>query len=269
MMANIVTPSHELACLDVPLKDEVERLRPMGAEAQIAAVTGILGQSRFGLQVAIAAQNLPGIMEWKAKASAIQDLARQLQLGKDMQLDAAEFLRRAERGLGVAIRGGQARGEIRRGGQSDTYGNAWVTSQPLTTRSGPNDFASQSELHGANLPRTGIYAMTDGVTNEAFEAALAEARQEANLSRANVARKAREQSKPDPVIDADPCTPVRKTARGRKTVQGMAIDLHGWAAAIIDIDPAEVPTDEVAQEIKSISESMCSIRKFMKAVEDA
>lgn len=86
-------------------------------DQQVDHVTELLVQSHVGLLVAIAAQDLPGIVEVKAKAAGIEKIAKQLHISKEMQSHATEFVRRAERGLGVAIREGQDRGEVARRGQ--------------------------------------------------------------------------------------------------------------------------------------------------------
>jgi hypothetical protein len=49
---------------------------------------------------------------------------------------------------------------------------------------------------GPARTRTEIYAMTDGVSDEEFEQALAEAKAEGNLSRVNVLRKLRQRHTP-------------------------------------------------------------------------
>lgn len=77
-------------------------------------------------------------------------------------------------------------------------------------RLSPMDFCGRTELHGKN-GREGIYSMTDGVTDEQFEQALAEARAEGNLSRANVARKA--QDKANPVVERQQPEPETTDAR--------------------------------------------------------
>lgn len=168
---------------------ELQRLDD--AEGQARAVTAMLSHARTGLLAAIAAHNLPQIVEFKAKAAAIQEIAKQVRLGKDIQLDAAEFVRKAERGLGVAIREGQARGEIRRRGQTIAKANQYgeLLNKENSTP-GPTDFATTSELNGPD-GNSGMYAMADNVSDDQFEDALAEAREEGNLSRANVARKAK------------------------------------------------------------------------------
>jgi hypothetical protein len=101
-------------------------------------------------------------VEWKAKGAAIQELTKQLQLGKDMQLDAAEFVRRAERGLGVAIREGQLDGSILSRGQVITHANQHGKSfgdREQCPIARPTDFATSGELSGRSN-EGGIYAMT-------------------------------------------------------------------------------------------------------------
>jgi len=170
------------------------------------AVTAMLSHARTGLLVAIAAQDLPQIVEYKAKAAAIQEVTKQLRLGKEMQLDAAEFLRRAERGLGVAIREGQKpengtvetvleaksrAGLVRHGTQHNLDENL--------LKPKPTDLATPAELYGNGRDSFGIYDLTDNVSEVQFEEALAEAKAEQNLPRANVARKAKAK-----IVDPEP-----------------------------------------------------------------
>lgn len=261
------------------VQSKVNALRPLDGAAQAAQVTAMLSHARTGLLAAIAAHDLPAIVEFKQKAAAIQEIAKQVRMGHEFQLDAAEFVRRAERGLGVAIREGQQRGEvssktngIAAGPRSDYERNGQVIHvdrDVQNTVMSPTDYAKPSELsgqHGAG----GIYAMTDNVSDEAFEEALAEAREEENLSRANVARKARAKAEfPTPAEPEPPQTPpvvVRKTARARRTVEQMSIALSNYVLGLTEIDPAEVDRDELQKEITIIFESLGAIRKFMKEV---
>jgi hypothetical protein len=114
---------------------------------------------------------------------------QQKQLGRDAELAAAEIVRRAERGIGLAIRCGQAAGQIRRPGQGGGQPPQAVRPRDDKTMSSPADFASNGELRGNGA---GIYHLTDGVCDAEFDAALAEAKEEQDLSRANVVRKIRE-----------------------------------------------------------------------------
>ncbi len=142
--------------------------------------------------------DIEGIVEVKSRAEAIRTYTAQKQLGKDAELSAQEIVRRAERGLGLAIRKGQEEGEIRRPGQKDLHYN------PRTGERSrghdyemvpPSDFVPEYEL------KDGIYPVTDGVTDQQFEEVIVEAKQEGNLSRANVVRKVktgREKANPGP-----------------------------------------------------------------------
>jgi hypothetical protein len=132
----------------------------------------------------------------------------QKQLGRDAQLAAAEIVRRAEQGIGVTIRRGQEHGEIRRRGQGG--GQPPRSARPRTdkTMSSPADFATITELRGNGA---GIYHLTDRVSDAEFEAALAAAKAEQDLSRANVVRKLRQRRDPSPGPDgpgADSGAPV-------------------------------------------------------------
>lgn len=121
------------------------------------------------------------IVELKSQAEAIRVYTMQKQLGKDAELSAAEIVRRAERGIGVAIRKGQEAGQIAR---------------PHETRYRPrhdlrdaNIISPQTYLGTNGQEATDTYTMTDGVTGDEFDAVIEEAKSEGNLSRANVVRK--------------------------------------------------------------------------------
>jgi hypothetical protein len=130
------------------------------------------------------------IVELKSQVEAIRIYTMQKQLGKDAELSAAEIVRRAERGIGLAIRRGQEVGEIAKSGDiGATPGKGMKGGAQGGSRRGehlvrPAKFASRHELSDA------IYPLAD-TPEEAFESALDEAKSEANLSRKNVVRKVR------------------------------------------------------------------------------
>jgi hypothetical protein len=145
-------------------------------------------RARAWLTEALEHGEIEQIAEIKSQAEAVRVYTAQKQLGRDAQLAAAEIVRRAERGIGVAIRRGQQRGEIRRRG--DHVERAAANGDGNTiSRPGPADYATTGELRGNGA---GIYHMTDGVSDEDFEEALAGAKAEQDLSRANVVRKIRQ-----------------------------------------------------------------------------
>jgi hypothetical protein len=184
----------------VPVSANVAELETLTPEAREIAVTHMLDEARSWLAHAVEATEPKRISEFKAFVATIAESARQLKLAKGIQLDAEEMVRRAERGKGLAIRRAQEAGEIfgpneggglREGeyvrirhGREETVR---VTQPALRdpNRGSPKEFFA----HGTDWNLT--YAVTDGVSNEQFEASLAEAKAEQNLSRANVVRKVR------------------------------------------------------------------------------
>lgn len=126
------------------------------------------------------------IVEVKSQAEAIRVYTMQKNLGKDAELSAQEVVRRAERGIGVAIRRGQEAGEIRGKGQgrlTHQHGGTELIKSPA-------DFVSVHELNGSGSS-AGIYDMTDDVSDGDFNNAVEAAKDEGNLSRASVVRKVR------------------------------------------------------------------------------
>lgn len=287
-----------VAILPPDVEAKASGLRPLDGESQARAVTAMLTHSHAGLMEAIAAQSLPQIMEWKAKAAAIQELAHQLRIGRALQLDAAKFLRRAERGTGVAVREGQKRGVIKTDAEAISARSRAATAQREINqgrrpknykflgdqRPSAADFLTGNERHGAGRGKAGsVFAMTDGVTDEQFEAALAEAEAEGNLSRANVARKARAKAAPavaDPVVvDAEPeqaqPTPAPVEPKKRLTKHNsteMLANISGMLSGIVEslpfVDPADIDGGENAAVIAKIRNSMGCIRKLLKDIEN-
>lgn len=123
------------------------------------------------------------IVEAKSQAEAIRVYTVQKGLGKDAELAAQEIVRRAERGIGLAIRRGQEAGEIVKKGQG---AGAPGVDRHDKSMSKLRDVVPVGEWRGN---AAGIVHMTDGVTQEQFETAIEEAKGEGNLSRANVVRK--------------------------------------------------------------------------------
>jgi hypothetical protein len=83
-------------------------------------------RARAWLREALEHGQIEQIAEIKSQAEAVRVYTAQKQLGKDAQLAAAEIVRRAERGIGVAIRRGQQTGEIARRGERGGRGAAGV-----------------------------------------------------------------------------------------------------------------------------------------------
>src|SRR5215470_17892519 len=73
-------------------------------------------RAKAWLQEALEHGDIEQVAEIKSQAEAVRVYTTQKQLGKDAQLAAVEIVRRAERGIGIAIRRGQHDGEIARRG---------------------------------------------------------------------------------------------------------------------------------------------------------
>lgn len=251
------------------------------------------------LAQALAQGDIEGIVELKSQAEAIRTYTAQKQLGKDAELSAQEIVRRAERGIGLAIRKGQEAGVIHaHGGQTRDVG---VT-----------DIRSVSDSTG--MPRDAVaelYPLVDDVTDEAFEEAVTEAKAEGNLSRANVARKAkrepgkrkwsdeafaetirdlssrgytsgqiaaelemtepyvRERSRKLGVtITADEIT--RKTRRldSDRIVTNMATTLEGLALSAPLVTLTDLDPDQIEHWATSLTDSLRTLQKFHKQIKE-
>jgi len=161
------TPSSDVALLD-----------GLSKEQQELAVTRMLDQSKQWLDRAMEATNpAREVSEFKAFVATVAEAAKQKKLSEEIQLESTEMVRRAERALGVAIRKGQDAGEIATPGQ---IGNG------RTSRH--DDLLSPAQYFSHGQEKTDTYNMTDDVSDAQFDEALADAKFEENLSRANVVR---------------------------------------------------------------------------------
>jgi hypothetical protein len=198
-----------------------------------AFVVAACERAKAWLKQALEHSGVEQIAEIKSQAEAVRVYTAQKQLGKDAQLAAAEIVRRAERGIGLAIRRGQQNRQIRRRG--DRCGRADGNGDDNTvfpSKTGPADYASPGELRGNGA---GIYHMTDDVSEEDFEEALATAKTEGDLSRANVVRKIRRRRGHPPARGGqvpDPADRSPEAAAGRRELIG-AFATSGMSSAQI------------------------------------
>ena len=174
-----------------------------------ALVVRACEQAKAWLVKALDHGEIEQIVELKSQAEAIRAYTMSRQLGRDAELSASEIVRRAERGIGVAIRRGQEAGEIRKSGYR---------------RAGSDDTRLPPDHYFAHpRERSDTYAITDGVTDEEFDDAVESAKSEENLSRANVLRKVRGEPA-HPTTESEPGRSVKK----RRPITDVARDA-GWA----------------------------------------
>lgn len=188
------------------------------------------------------------IIELKSQAEAVRIYTQQKELGKDAELSATEIVRRAERGVHLAVERGRGRGEILRRGQTKR-------------RPGPHRVADDDSVN--TLADVGIdkydlantVALGTGVTDEQFEEAVAEAKDEGNLARANVARKIRD--KVGPLSRLQKADKIREMAQQGYTSRQMvaSVGLTGNRAgetvrSIARDHNIEIPADRFTHRIK-------------------
>lgn len=157
------------------------------------SVVSMLEHAKQWLATAVETTGPAEIAAAKAQIVAAETYAKELRLSKDIQLDAAEMVRRAEYALGKAIRKGQEDGAIARG-RGGNHGNQWTggktvdigSAKPIAEDFEPNFYANGSQL----------VHMIDGVEPDQFDAAIDSAKAEGNLSRANLVRKVKKESGP-------------------------------------------------------------------------
>lgn len=185
----------------------IEALSPADREV---AVTHMLTEARDWLAHAKDATGPAEIANFKAWTATVAQMTKQLNLSKEIQLDAQEMVRRAERGVGVAIREGQERGDVRTSGQYEgasapyTRTRLGVTQDIEPAVREQNSRLSPKALLPNSSERVEIYAVAEA-SDDDFDTAIGEAKAEGNLSRANVLRKVR----------ANPDSPGYKTRQQR------------------------------------------------------
>jgi transposase len=187
-----------------------------------AFVVAACERAKAWLEEALEHGEIERIAEVKSQAEAVRAYTAQKQLGKDAQLAAAEIVRRAERGIGLAIRRGQQNGQIAKRGDRGSRGSAGIHGGNPGDRRGDHlESAAGFFRHGDE--RADAYAMTDGVSDTDFEDALGEARAEGNLSRANVVRKIRQRRGDPPATEGrvpDPADRAPEAAARRRELIG-------------------------------------------------
>ena len=177
-------PGTELAVIG-----NAEEIAALPAAQRGELITHALLESKQWLAVATKGTDPTPIAEFKAWAATVAEMTRQKNLSKEIQDDATEMVRRAERGIGVAIRNGQLAGEIETTKEAQSRASNIAKGRiadPKSKKPRALDFATTNELHSSY---SNILDLTDDVDDEQFEDAITEARSEGNLGRVNVVRK--------------------------------------------------------------------------------
>lgn len=191
----------------VLMDDEVKStLQSLDTPSNEIAISQMLDKAKSYLEVAMRQADAPrAIADFKAEIIAVAQYAKQKKVSEEIQIDATAMVRRAERSLGVAIREGQEHGRVatspemkRKAGlvaAAKKRGDGQLHDKELMEKPTPADFVSRHDLTANGA---GIYHMTDDVTDSEFDNALESAKEERNLSRANVVRKIKASKSEEP-----------------------------------------------------------------------
>lgn len=196
------------------------------------AVSDYLTKARDWLATCVEMTGPEQIAAAKAEIATAAEATKQLGLSKEIQLDAQEMVRRAEYALGKAIRKGQDEGTVYAVGKNphpSSQGEEGLQDKsfsgvPVTT------FGTNAEIYGnPSLDRPGLVTLADSAPDPAtFDAALAEAKEEGNVSRANVVRKIKKQECDRGPSRADKAEVIRDLAAKGYTSEQMCKEV-GYA----------------------------------------
>lgn len=179
---------------------------------QELTVAGYLEQARDWLAGAVERTGPEEIAGARAQIATAAEATKQLGLSREIQLDAVEMVRRAEFALGKAVRKGQEEGTVSKGQGTRTD----LLGGDTTKLPSVNDFGLSFYDNGSQ-----VASMVDSATQEEFDTALAEAKEEGNVSRANVVRKIQKQDCDRGPSRADKAEVIRDRARQGWTSEQM------------------------------------------------
>lgn len=221
-------------------------------------VVAVLTHARYWLASAVEMTGPAEVAAVKAAVAMAATYSRELQLSKEIQMDAQEMVRRAEYALGKAIRQGQAEGTVATvgtssGPRSDYERNGAMVRVDRTgdtsSISRPTDFALETELYGNG---SGILQMADA-DPEVVEEAIDEAKGEGNLSRANVVRKIK--GRQSPVTRDDRAKEIARLAEMGYSTRQIAPQIGIGEDAVHDIErdySIDIPADRFTKGSRRI-----------------
>ena len=251
----------EVVLMDDEIKSELEQLDTPSNEI---AISQMLDKAQSWLQVAKQQADAPrAIADFKAEIIAVAQYAKQKKVSEEIQLDATLMVRRAERELGVAIREGQERGEIKSFGQNRSR----HVLPSSATEEGKTEPASPKEFLGTSGSTTReIYMMTDDVSDAEFNSALEAAKEERNPSRVNINRKIKEakgEGLPKSYKNQTGNQTTKTMERLTASLWGLRQSLQTITAVDDGLDPDQVKA--WIKEFSSTSAELNRIRNLLKA----
>jgi hypothetical protein len=154
---------------------------------------------------------------------------------------------------------------MKRGDNLHTSRTVDELGEPKFIKRQVTEFASFTELKGnPTKGQPGYYDLADDVTDEQFEGVIEEAKTEQNLSRANVVRKIKGETKPKQerhemlhgTRRIDPNRIVRETVI---SLEGLAVGL-----SLLDGRYGELDPDEIEGWVTSLRSSLQSVNRLVR-----
>lgn len=233
----------DLAPLPV-VADDVER-----ATDPAAYVVQACERAKAWLADAVEHGAIERIVEFRSQAEAVRIYTMATPFDRDVRLAAAEMVRRAERGIGVAIRKGQEKGTIATRNELRAYAARIRNPRPdgiLPHRKpAPTDYVPSDDLTGNG---TGIYHLTDGYSDEQFEWAIAAGRAAGSLARAGVIRRLRQQASGGPAPEFGDRAP-EAAFRRRELIRRYAAEGYSSRQISHMVNTTDDTVREIAREL--------------------
>lgn len=246
-------------------------------DAEIA-VSDMLNHAYSWLSRAVASTDTDPmhVKEVRAYAYTISEATKQRDLSRSIQLDAQEMARRADYALAKAIRDGQQPGE-----NHTVARNGEIGKNHSNVRSANGEYLRRvSDFIATSKEQTDLKRLADNASPDEFENALAEAKVEGNLSRANLVRKVSPEhrdSEPD-VIDVDSETVDVETGEvveetPKRLNRSMRIcattvgDLETTMTLLSYIDYESITTTQARDWAARLEEPMKALRKFNNQIQ--
>lgn len=245
--------------------DALEQYSDPGQFVELA-----LDRAKTWLVQALEHGDIDGIVELRSQAEAIRTYTVQKQLGKDTVLSATEIIRRAERGLGIAVKQAQAEGNLP--GEPGQRQRAPVHATPDVLR----------DIFG-KAP-SGTHRRVDGYVmaateSEVFEAVIAEAKAEGDLSRANVVRKIKGEPKPErapsqpkepskPISTRDPIMRKKRHLDSNRIVRAAVDGVDGVGALFDQIDYQALDRSEVDGWVARLTVAISSLTNLKRKLKE-
>lgn len=231
-------------------------------EERGGVIAQALFESKKWLAVAVTGTDPTPITEFRAWAATAVEMSRQRGMAEEIQMDALEMVRRADRAVGVTVRNGQDAGEIAQRGYKGPNGvteykrvrNGREETVQAGGRQSNDTLVSPKNFFSTGEERVDSYQMADDVTDEQFEEALTEAKAERNLTRANVVRKIKG-SASNRLTRFQKAEKIREMASqgySSRQMEGPLSTSDGTIRKIARAHGIEIPADRVTARTKRI-----------------